>query len=129
MAKGCALSTGYLPRGGLPRNSVDRITDRPDMTSAVDSGRKASTQASTQTHPGKDQTCYLAIKSPMLSFRKWTDCTINVAKTKTLLSCAVTSQRYIAAFRIYAKSRFPHLDQVIRLTYFLTFYFKVCRNN
>ena len=36
MVKGCALSTGYLPRGGLPRNSVDRITDRPDMTSAVD---------------------------------------------------------------------------------------------
>ena len=44
MGKGCALSTGYLPRGGLPRNSVDRITDRPDMTSAVDSGRKATTQ-------------------------------------------------------------------------------------
>ena len=44
MAKGCALSTGYLPRGGLPRNSVDRITDRPDMTSAVDRERKASTQ-------------------------------------------------------------------------------------
>ena len=35
MAIGCALSTGYLPRGGLPRNSVDRITDHPDMTSAV----------------------------------------------------------------------------------------------
>ena len=44
MAKGCALSTGYLPQGGLPRNSVDRITDRPDMTSAVDRGRKASTE-------------------------------------------------------------------------------------
>ena len=44
MVKGCALSTGYLPHGGLPRNSVDRITDRPDMTSAVDRGRKASTQ-------------------------------------------------------------------------------------
>ena len=44
MAKGCALSTGYLARGGLPRNSVDRITDRPDMTSAVDRGRKALTQ-------------------------------------------------------------------------------------
>ena len=44
MAKGCALSTGYLPRGGLPRNSVDRLTGRPDMTSAVDRGRKASTQ-------------------------------------------------------------------------------------
>ena len=44
MAKGWALSTGSLPRGGLPRNSVDRITDRPDMTSAVDRGRKALTQ-------------------------------------------------------------------------------------
>ena len=38
------LSTGYLPREGLPRNSVDRMTDRLDMTSAVDRGRKASTQ-------------------------------------------------------------------------------------
>ena len=44
MAKGCTLSTGYLLRGGLPRNSVDRVTDRPVMTSAVDRGRKASTQ-------------------------------------------------------------------------------------
>ena len=44
MAKGCVLSTGYLPRGGLSRNSVDMITDRPDMTSAVDRGRNASTQ-------------------------------------------------------------------------------------
>ena len=44
MAKGCVLSTGYLPQGGLPRNSVDRITYRPDMTSAVDRGRRASTQ-------------------------------------------------------------------------------------
>ena len=44
MAKGCALSTGFLPRGGLPRNSVFRISDRPDMTSAVDRGRKSLTQ-------------------------------------------------------------------------------------
>ena len=44
MAKGWALSTGNLPRGGLPRNSVDRITDRPDMTSAIDRGCKALTQ-------------------------------------------------------------------------------------
>ena len=48
MAKGCALSTGYLPQGGLPRNSVDRLTDHPDMTSAVDRGRKASTQTNKQ---------------------------------------------------------------------------------
>ena len=44
MAKRCALSTGNLLRGGLPRNSLDRITDRPDMTSAVYSGRRASIQ-------------------------------------------------------------------------------------
>ena len=43
-----ALSTGYLSLGGLPRNSVDRITDRPDMTSAVDRGRKTSTQTNKQ---------------------------------------------------------------------------------
>ena len=27
--KECVLSTGYLPRGGLPRNSVDRLNDVP----------------------------------------------------------------------------------------------------
>ena len=48
MAKGCALSTGCLPRGGLPRNSVDRITDRPDMTSSVDHRRKASNKKNNQ---------------------------------------------------------------------------------
>ena len=49
MAKECALSTDYLPRGGFPTNSVDRLTDRPDMTSAVDRGRKASIQINKQT--------------------------------------------------------------------------------
>ena len=48
MAIGCALSTGYLPRGGLPRNSVDRLTDHSDMTSDVDRGRKASAQTNKQ---------------------------------------------------------------------------------
>ena len=57
MAKGCALSTGYLPQGGLPRNSVERITDRPDMTSAVDRGRKPSTQTNKQK---RSETKYLA---------------------------------------------------------------------
>ena len=50
MAKGWALSTGNLPRGGLSRNSVDRITDRLDMTSAVHRGRKALTQQQQQQH-------------------------------------------------------------------------------
>ena len=50
MVKECVLSTGYLPRGGLPRNSVDRITDHPDMTLAVDRGRKASTKTNKQTN-------------------------------------------------------------------------------
>ena len=44
MVKGWALSTSNLPRGGLPRNSVDRIIDCPDMTSAVDRGRKVLTR-------------------------------------------------------------------------------------
>ena len=40
----CALSTGNLPWGGVPRNNVDRITDRPDTTSAVYRVHKASIQ-------------------------------------------------------------------------------------
>ena len=32
----CVLKSGSLPRGGLPRNTVDRITDRPDITPTVD---------------------------------------------------------------------------------------------
>ena len=48
MAKWCALSPGKLPRGGLPKNSVDRITDRPDMTSAVYRGRKEPTKTNKQ---------------------------------------------------------------------------------
>ena len=57
MAKGCALSTGYLPQGGLPRNSVDRLTDRPYMTSAVDRGHKASTQTKTKLFIGLHMMC------------------------------------------------------------------------
>ena len=53
MAKECAPSTGNLPRGGLLRNSVDRITDRPNMTLglAVDRGRKALTQPTQPLFP------------------------------------------------------------------------------
>ena len=42
MAKDCTLSTGKLPLGGLPSNSVVRINDHPNMTSAVYRGRKAT---------------------------------------------------------------------------------------
>lgn len=48
MAKEFTLSTGKVPLCGLPRNSVVRITDCPDMTSAVDCGNKASTQPTKQ---------------------------------------------------------------------------------
>ena len=44
MAKECILNTGKLPPGGFPRNSVERITDRPEMASAVGRGRKALNQ-------------------------------------------------------------------------------------
>ena len=61
MPKGCALSTGYLPRGGLPRNSVGRITDRPDMTSAVDRGRKASTRTKQKRYLELSRRQYVSI--------------------------------------------------------------------
>ena len=44
MIKKSALSTGYLPFGGLSKNSVARLTDHPDMTLAVDGGHKAPAQ-------------------------------------------------------------------------------------
>ena len=53
MAKGCTLSTDNLPVGDMPRNSVGRITDRPDMISAVYCGNKASIL------PTKDTYMYL----------------------------------------------------------------------
>ena len=48
MAKECMLRTDKLPLGGLPRNSVVRITDCPDMTSAVYCVRKAINQTNKQ---------------------------------------------------------------------------------
>ena len=44
MAKECSLSTGLLPPGGLPGNGVVRSTDRPNMSLAVDRGRKTLNQ-------------------------------------------------------------------------------------
>ena len=44
-----------LPPGGLPRNIVVRITDRPHMTAAVYCGRKALNQTNSYyliTHLG-----------------------------------------------------------------------------
>ena len=41
VVKECTVSIGKLPLEGLPRNSVLRITDHPDMTSAVCRGPKA----------------------------------------------------------------------------------------
>ena len=40
--KRTTLSTGKLSLGGLPRNSVLRITDWPEFTSDVYRGQKAS---------------------------------------------------------------------------------------
>ena len=59
MAKGCELSTGYLPRGGLPRNSVDRITDCPDMTS-VTVDVKHQPKQTKQNLPESEQSISLA---------------------------------------------------------------------
>ena len=45
MVKECMLSTGKMSLGGLPRNSVVRISDSPYMTSA-----DKQTNKSLQTH-------------------------------------------------------------------------------
>ena len=44
MAKEYTLSIGKLPPGGLSNNSLVRITDQSNMTTAVYCGRKASNQ-------------------------------------------------------------------------------------
>ena len=41
-------------------------------------------------------------------FRKQKDCTIYVAKTKALISCAVTTQLICVFVFAFAKSRFSH---------------------
>ena len=43
-----------------------------------------------------------------LGFRKWRDCTICVAETKVLISCAVTMQLIWAFGFAYTKCRFSH---------------------
>ena len=54
--------TALIPLGGLPMNSVVRITDRPDMTSAVYHERKAinqTKQTNKQTERVSHVTVYL----------------------------------------------------------------------
>ena len=49
MVKECTLGIGKLPLGGLPRKSVVRITDSPDITSSVYHGRNALNQNKNRT--------------------------------------------------------------------------------
>ena len=49
MAKECMPSTGKLPPGGFPRNSVFRITGHHYMTLAVYSGHSAINHTNKQT--------------------------------------------------------------------------------
>ena len=42
MIKECALKTGNLPVGGLPRNSMVKVTDHPNMTSVFINGYSPS---------------------------------------------------------------------------------------
>ena len=49
-----------------------------------------------------------------LGFRKKRDCTIHVAKTKALISCAVTAQLICVFVFAYSKSRVSHNEAQIQ---------------
>ena len=51
MVKDCTLNTDKLSPGGLHRNGVVRINDRPDMASAVYRGRKTTNQINKNSKP------------------------------------------------------------------------------
>ena len=42
------LSLGNLPLGCLPRNSLTKIAEHPDMTLAIENGHTAPTQSNKQ---------------------------------------------------------------------------------
>ena len=59
MAKECTLNIGKLPPGGLPRNTVVKTTDCPELTSAVTMDVK---QKSKQTNnPVKNKKTYFLL--------------------------------------------------------------------
>ena len=106
MAKEYALSTGNLPLGGLPRNSVASIADSPDMTSAVDCGCKALNQPMTSKQRIITQQSTVSMTGwvDLLSIERrvviwaatWENRIFAYAKTKPQISC-VTAQ-LISAF-------------------------------
>ena len=98
MAKGCALSTGYLPRGGLPRNSVDRITDRPDMTSAVDRGRK-SINPNKQTKLDSLPTLALALLQNCLKYYFLASLLSNLVSLGTMRQCMKGQGKYVLVYK------------------------------
>ena len=126
MAKRCALSTGNLLRGGLPRNSVDRITDRPDMTSAVYRGRKASTQTNKQKY-------FQTLK--MFYMKKYKDQDPNVF---VLLACGTTSSTcgQLASYplalirtRLQAEGQYALLIGSLNFISLMSYFFHINKQN
>ena len=108
MVKRCALSTGNLLQGGLPRKSVDRITDRPGMTSAVNRGRKASTQTK-QTKTFRKQ-----LQKSLEKFKK---------KNNALFSVLLREDRFdrLTAFRvIYSEIGPATISEIVNMVPFDT---------
>ena len=54
-----------------------------------------------------------------IGLRKLRDCNIYVAKTKALISCAVTAQRICFFVFAYAKSRFSHNEAHMTFSQFI----------
>ena len=87
----CTLSTGKLPLGGLPRNTVVRTIDRPNMTSAVYRGRKSLNQSNKQTNTIKvSLDIYVSLSSShsfLLSILLRNGCFIMTDTSKIFLYC------------------------------------------
>ena len=64
----------------------------------------------TQTRLYSHRRC---LESWNFGFRKYRDCSIYVAKTKALISCAVTAQLICVFVFAYAKIRFSHSEAQI----------------
>ena len=124
-----ALSTGNMPLGGLPRYSVAGNNGCSYMTLTANHGCKAMNEPSCKKkkslHGFRSDLTQIGLYSQRsrldagnFGYKKKRDCTISisVAKTKALISCAVTAQLICVFIFAYVKKQFSHYVVQIKQT-------------